>query len=361
METFLFILFIPIAIAFIAKRVFRHTITFKEMGLQVGISVVVISIVWFAGTASQTRDVEIWNGQVVKKQRVHDEYTESYQCNCRTVSCGKNCTTTQCSTCYRDHYTVDWSATTTIGNVTFQHLDRTSRSVYQSPDPQSYIRCVPGEPASLEKAFTNYVKAVPESLFHDNSRGDSELSKKVPAYPRVYGFYRIHRVLNVDSKVSPDVINRLNTELSNDLKTLGRSKQVNIIVILTEIDDPTYRYAVERKWLGGKKNDVVIFLGLDDNKITWTDVMTWAMNKGNELFHVTMRDGLMKIGDVTNPEVAPFIAKTITKLYDRPQMKDFEYLEDQIDPPTWVVMLCVILAIFGSAGLTYWFHKQDVA
>jgi len=61
----------------------------------------------------------------------------------------------------------------------------------------------------------------------------------------------------------------LNDSISGNLRTLGRKKQVNVIVVLTEIDDPSYKYSLEAKWLGGNKNDVIIVMGFDDHKITW--------------------------------------------------------------------------------------------
>lgn len=327
------------------------------MTVQIVLVSVLVTIVYTLGTYGQTSDVEIWNGFVESKERDHGHYLRSYSCNCRTVSCGKDCTTTKCDTCYEDRYTVTWSAETTVGNVRFDHKDSSWRSVYNSPDPSAYTRCVAGEPAAREHSYTNYVQAVPESLFHDDSAIET-YKEQVPEYPRVYDFYRINRIVG-DASGIPEA-KLLNDGLNNELKLLGSKKQVNIVVILTEIDDPSFRYAVEREWLGGEKNDVVIFLGVDGKKITWVDVMTWALNSGNELFHVTMRDGLYKIGHIDPEKMVPLISKTITDLYDRPQMADFEYLEDAIDPPTWVIILAVIIAIGGSIGLTFLFHHYEL-
>ena len=80
--------------------------------------VVIVSVVWVAGAYSTSYDTEIWNGQVIKKERVHNHYLQSYSCNCHSVSCGDGCSTTQCDTCYEDRYTVDWSASTTVGHIT---------------------------------------------------------------------------------------------------------------------------------------------------------------------------------------------------------------------------------------------------
>jgi len=362
MEGLLILLLFPLAWPFIAKRIWHTTINWQEMGLNIVIPSLLATMVWQLGTYGQTVDHEVWNGKIVSKARTHDSYVRSYSCNCYTTCSGsgsKRSCTEHCSTCYEDHYTVNWSAKSTVGKIQFKHLDRTSKSVYRSPDPTSYKKCTKGEPASLEKSYTNYVQAVPKSLFNDNSNVAEQFAGSIPTYPRVHSFYKINRVLNVGTKLSTEA-STMNAELSEALKTLGYTKQANIIVILTEIDDPTYRYAIENAWLGGKKNDVIIFIGVDGNKITWTDTMTWALNSGNELFHVKMRDGIKEIGVVDPSKLTPFISKTISAYYDRPQMKDYEYLADEISPPTWVIILALILAVGGSLGLTAFFHHNEI-
>lgn len=345
------------------KFVLRTTFNWKELA----VSVVVVSILVVAtiqlGKYGQTQDTEVWNSKITAKKRVQDYWEESYDCNCTTYSCGtskspRTCET--CQTCYRDHYTVDWFAKSPIGKFRFKYLDSGYKSVYKTPDPARYTKCKVGEPASKEFTYTNYVQAVPNSLFHDDSTIAEQYAGKIPGYPRVYDYYRINRVLNVDSKISAEEVKTLNTNLNQELTSLGATKQANIIVILTELDDPNYRYAVENKWQGGEKNDVVIFIGLDDHKITWVDVMTWALNSGNEMFHVTMRDGIIDMKDFDVATLTPFISKTITKLYDRPFMRDYEYLADEIDPPTWVIWLALFFAFGGSALLTFIFHKQEI-
>ena len=356
MEGLLLLLLFPLAWPFIAKRIWHTTVNWQEMGLNIIIPSILVVVVWQLGTYGQTTDHEVWNGQVVSKKRVHDTYEDPYDCFCTTDSKGN----TSCQTCYETRYTVTWKAKTTVGNVRFKHLDRSSRSVYNTPDPTSYKRCTVGEPASLEHRYTNYVQAVPQSLFNDNSKTAEQYAGKIPSYPRVHSFYKFNRVIDVGAKLSNEKMKALDEGLDEMLRTLGPSKQANIIMIVTGITDSTYRYAIENAWLGGKKNDIIIFVGVEGDKIIWTDVMTWALNSGNELFHVTMRDGLNELGTLDPTKVLPFIRTTVASKYDRPQMKDYEYLADEIDPPTWVIILAIIIAIGGSIGLTVLFHYKEV-
>lgn len=364
MNLLMLLLLFPVIWPFIAKRIWNHKITWTELGLNIFGVVLLVTITYSAGKYGQTVDHEVWNGQITAKERIHDTYEQSYDCNCVESCSGsgssRSCSTT-CSTCYETHYTVEWTADTTAGrNITFDSKDSTWRSVYKSPDPASYVKCKVGEPAALEHRYTNYVQAVPRSLFNDDSNIAEQFAGNVPAYPRVHSFYKINRVLDVGSGLPAAFISQLNTKISESLRLLGPSKQANIIVILTGIDDPTYRYAVENAWLGGEKNDVVFFIGVDkDNKVTWTDTMTWALNSGNELFHVKTRDALKTV-EMTPAAITETVSKLVAKHYDRPQMADYEYLADEIDPPTWALVLCLIFAFGGSIGLSILFQRTDV-
>ncbi len=329
----------------------RDTICWREMLLNIVIILVTVSGVWYAGKYHNMSDTEIWNGEITRKHRDHGSYVVSYPCNCRST--GK---TTTCSTCHQTHYTVDWDAESTAGHIDLDHADWTSAAVYLLPDPPQYKNCQPGQPASVEHDYTNYVKAVPESLFHLNP-ALNQYEKMVPAYPRVFNYYHINRVLSVGAKIDTVPLNEM---LNERLRPLGPKKQVNFVVILTEIDDPNYRLAVENAWLAGKKNDLIIYIGLDSEKITWADATVWIHNDGNEMTAVVVRDALNALGTYDAAKVADILSGVAMEQYKRPKMEHFEYLLDEIDPPLWVVILALLLSIGGSLGLTYYFHTHEV-
>lgn len=358
METLVLILAIPVIIGLIAKIFYNHTIKIQETAIQIFGVVIICLVLWAAGTMSKTADVEIRNGSIIEKTVKTGQYVESYDCRCRTRCSGsgdnRHCRRV-CDTCYRDHYTKTWSGNTTVGSFTFQHIDRLSKSAWREPDPQAYTDCKEGEPASLEFMYENYVKAVPESLFNTKLKEETYLA---PAYPRVHSHYKVNRVIATDEKVTVDT-NELNDLLNRSLIELGNKKQVNLVVVLTSINDPAYKFAVENQWLGGKKNDVVVFIGLMDNKLLWADVMTWANNSGNELFTVKTGDLLRKMVDYNPQEINKVLATSVETMYNRPEMKDYEYLKDAIQPPTWVIILMVIVGVVASLIITVIFHRNQ--
>ncbi len=102
METLLLLLAFPLAWPIIAKQIWGNEITLTEMSINIFGIIVIIGGLWFAGTHSATSDTEIWNGQIISKHRVEDEYIRTYDCNCYD-SCsgsGKNRSCTRvCLTC----------------------------------------------------------------------------------------------------------------------------------------------------------------------------------------------------------------------------------------------------------------------
>lgn len=363
METLLPIFLIPIIWAFIAKRILHKTINWQEMSITIGVACLIGAIVWGLGHIRADSDVELLNGQITAKKRVHDDYLESYSCNCHTTCSGtgqnRSCSES-CQTCYRRHYTVDWFAESTIGRIMFKSLDETDDDVYKEPDPNSYKRCIVGEPATKTHSYTNHVIAAPESLFHLKAK----IGKKslVPPYPVVFDFYRVNRVLYVGGSANQlpvNFIRTLNTNISNDLRALGKTKQVNVIFIATDNPDRSYRYEVENAWLGGKKNDVVVFYSAKAGELQWVDVMTWARNYKNELFQVKLRDALLDTQVLDADAISKTISTHITRYYDRPRMSEFKYLRDSIEPPMWVLVLAYVLVLSSCIGLTFFFHREN--
>jgi len=356
METFYLILLVPAVVALIARLAFKATITWLETAAQVVVVSLILTAVWFAGSWSQTHDTEIWNGQVTSKHRDHDSYVRSYSCNCTTDSDGN----TSCQTCYETHYTVDWYLKSTIGNIRIDYRDSTWRSVYNEPDPQDYKDAFAGEPCSAAYGYTNYIKAVPDSLFNMEAAEYAQFDSLIPQYPEVYGKYHVDHVITMGMG-SNIAIRDWNDYLAGKLRTLGPASQANVIIILVNTADQTYRHALETAWLGGKKNDVIVMAGVTNYpQIDWVDTITLGQNAGNSLMTVKIRDELTALGSIESGQaVIDVVTAKIAQHFDRKPMADFEYLKDDIQPATWVLVTAFILAFLLSAVLTVVFHIYD--
>jgi hypothetical protein len=323
--------------------------TNADIAIKVSISFVVgIAVVvglFYIGVVSKTDDVQILNGEVTSKERIHDTYTESYQCNCRTVYSGSGNNRTsreECDTCYRTHYTVDWGCKTTIGPVTISHEDSTNDNVYDLPDPPRYLIIQKGDPVSKSESYTNWIRAVPDSIFKPLQTAQvTKYAGKIPPYPeQIYDIYRIDRVFGVGISI-PD-IKEWNSKLSNALRTMGPVKQANAIVVLTSEPDAMYAEALRDSWVNGKKNDIVVVMGISsfDRPANWVKIL--ALTKEN-IFQVHLRDRLMDLPNITSDNVINTLQDETMKTFKRKRMKEFEYLKNEILPSTGFVLTMFIL------------------
>ena len=170
----LWILLVPVIWLIVAKVWLHTTFSWPEFATSLGIITILVVVTILGSKWGATSDTEIWNGQVTKKEVDDGWYQRSYDCNCTSYSCGTSKsprTCERCQTCYEDHYTRSYDGFSTVGNWTFDSIDTTSRmrrNTFGPPD--SYTKCKVGDPASREYTYDNYVQAVPESLFHDESK-----------------------------------------------------------------------------------------------------------------------------------------------------------------------------------------------
>lgn len=371
-QTLLWLLALPVILAlviFILRRNYEDAwvpcVAFAFIGL------LVTSGIFFISKGGQTSDVEIWNGKVVSKDRKHGTYEESYECNCRNVTStytetvystdSKGKTTSRqvtktktekiCDTCYRTHYTVKWTCTTTVGGFLIDSEDSLTRLVYNTPNPPRYTIIKEDDPVSRTHPYTNYIQAVPNSLFAPASADlKAKFASLLPKYPdHVYDIYHVDRFLTPGW--APADAKQWNADISMALREIGPAKQVNLIVVIAKTSDANYEYALRDYWEGVNKNDVVVLIGSTAYpKIDFVRIISWTKN---EIFKVELRDQIQAKG-VINRDIVQMSAAQISKNFERRHMREFEYLDGEIDPPQWIVFTILFL-IFGGAGALWWF------
>lgn len=363
MAIFVINLIVVILWAAAVHLIFKNKITFKEALLQAGLATI-ISIMVIGGIYYKDMgDFAVVNGQVTGKERVRVSCSHSYSCNCRQTCTGtgqnRSCHQT-CDTCYEHRYDVDWRVYTSVGNL---EIDRVNRQGTHEPPRWTMVKI--GEPASSTESYINYVKAAPKSLFAmDKLEGDTaKYGALIPKYPQVYDYYRINRVIQVGTAYPQ--AKELNDHLNMALRTLGASKQVNINVLFVNTTDTQYRYALERAWLGGKKNDVTVIIGMaPDKTFSWVDTMTFGKNSGNEMLAVLLRDRIKSVVSAQqfgNADIlANVLVTTITSDFHRKAMKDFEYLKEDYSPSDSAILWFIIIQLVVLTGTTIFFYHFEL-
>lgn len=350
---FLVLLGIPLLIA-VGGFVLSKGITWKEFLVQIGAQMAIAGICACVMYFGQTHDTEVWNGVVVDKKENTVSCSHSYQCNCRNECTGsgksRSCSNV-CDTCYEHFHDYDWDVYTSNSEViTIDRIDRQGVS-----QPPRWTATKMGEPTVVEHSYTNYIKAAPDSLFRHQGLVE-KYKGQIPTYPqRIYDYYREDRMV-LDGVSLPD-LPLWNADLSKINSEIGSAKQVNIIVVLTT-KPREFFYAVEESWIGGKKNDVIVMIGVDqDLKPVWSEVMAWAIDNA---LQVKIRGAVLDQAKLEHGTTLKLIQDNVFQNFKRKPMRDFEYLKASIVPSTtgWVVSL--ILGLLVAGGLTYFFHREDL-
>lgn len=356
MGTLGLLLLIPLVWPFVAKAIWSHEITLPQMGINLGVGVLVVLAGYYGSRYAQGYDIEIHNGRLTSKTSEHVSCEHSYSCNCREICTGsgkdRSCSTT-CDTCYEHSYDVDWKLKTEVGDIKVSRVDR--RGIFEPP---RFSRAQPGDPVSVAKSYQNYIKAAPDSLFSKATEQTlkAQFEGRLPAYPDdVHDLHYVNRVI-VQGVPVPDVA-RWNSDLQELLATLGPKKQVNAVLVMTNEVNPNFAEALRAAWLGGKKNDVVVVLGMPQYpEIAWTRVFSWT---DRELFKVELRDDLQELHTLDRAAVMATLRKHIERDFVRKSMKDFAYLQNEVEPPLWLVVLLALGSLGVSVGVSMYFARNS--
>jgi hypothetical protein len=368
--TLLWLLLVPVFLAAVVFMTVEHVMDIRVLsgkiwaaGLTFGACLAITLVTFSLLIGEQTADVEIWNGKTVSKQRVEGEYQRPYECMCRDEcrGIGQNRTCTRvCQTCYEQHYTVHWYCDTTLGRYTIHSVDETTRRVYDYPDPDRWVSIKPDEPVAKAMPYTNYIQAVPNSLFTPAAADlKAKFAHMLPKYPdSPYDIYRLDRFIPVGVPV-PE-IPQWNWDLGVMLNDLGPAKQVNVIIVVVNTADPNYEYALRDAWDNGNKNDVIVVMGMTQYpKIEWVRIITWSKS---EIFKVQLRDRLLDLGTIENrAQVLQTISSEISSTYVRRRMREFAYLKGEIDLPVWVTWTLVVgqcIVVLGTLGFLRWWGTR---
>jgi hypothetical protein len=219
-------------------------------------------------------------------------------------------------------------------------------------------------PSAKKHHYVNYIKASHSVLkVYGRMRG---YEKDLVTYPAVYeGFYGpfyMNRVIDKDSLIPQELNTWFNTELCYHNSYLGPKKEANIIVYFTS-RDRDFTYALHEAWCGGKKNDIVVLVGMDKYpKISWVEILSWTPHEG---FKIKLRDQLQKIGTVRDREM--FINTIVSQInapgesgFDRLHMSDMQYLMADISLPWWAYIVSSLIIVLLYAPLLIWFFKNDI-
>lgn len=364
MGTTILLFIIPlIAWIFIAKLIFKHEFTFTEMAAQVGITSIVLAILSFAGYSSLTYDEMIVNGVVTKlnpRQESCNMYWSDYQDNfctnqyTRTVRDGETCTTVNnkrsCTPKYKTQYrsVYPWErryfVESTVSNYEISRIDNQGANT-----PPRFSEIKLNDPVSTTVGYTNYIKGAASTLFNQKLDVVPQVQ-----YPQVYDYYHVDRVFYTDMQ-PPSYLKQWNTDL-NVLNSNIRKTGANVIINVTS-KDQAWAEGLAQAWNAHKINDVVVVIGVSGEKINWVDVRSWTSNKISD---INIRDEILNLNTIDKDKIDDIISNNITKYYKMQEMKDFEYLAADIDPPMWMLVIAGIILLIATPATTWFLSNNNL-
>lgn len=346
---FLALLSIPLMIV-LAAFFLSKEISVKELAIQLGAQVIVVIISVFVCYYANTTDTETWNGIVSSKRSDKVSCSHSYACNPHPCSCDSKGSCSTCyDTCYEHSYDIDWNIFTSNGEtITIERVD--NQGVIP---PNRWISVAIGEPTSVSHSYENYIKGSPGTLFRKTGQSE-QYSGLFPSYPQIYDYYKMDRLIADVGLVTESHL--WNRDLALINSRLGSRKQVNAMVLITKYPRDFF-FALEEQWIGGKKNDAILVIGVDsDLRPIWTEVMAWT---NNESFKVVLKDEVLNLPKIERESTLSVFEKNIVSLYERKPMQDFEYLKSSIVPTTAQWIVSILIGILIAVGLSWYFHMND--
>lgn len=356
MVLFLFLISGSLAWCLFVKLVLHKTVTWSEFAIQMFVAIVIAGMGVVITIPQPSYDVEILNGKVLEKYSEKVSCSHSYDCNPRRVCSGsgkdRSCRTVY-DTCYEHFWDRSWRVKTSFDTHTVSRVDRRGLT-----EPEKWTAVKVGEPASDSSMYRSFVREVPE---HFMSHITAEMimkdyEGKIPTYPsKIYGMYKIDRLVQAGIKV-PDA-QAWNERTSEFLKERGAAKKVNLVTVFTNEKDQRFSQAIEAAWMGGKKNDVITIIGVEEwPKISWVRVLSWTES---EYFKVATRDKLYAMENVDIDKYFTIMGESIDKDYTYSSMRRFEHLSNDRAPPLWAIVTAIILTVLANLVTTYIMHKNE--
>lgn len=349
----------------VMKFIFKHDITMKEFFIHCGATIAVIGImmaITYASMYASMADNEILNGKVLSKSREVEICTQyssckhyhwREKCNYYTDSKGKRQKSCESYKVFDYSYEVDWYVKTTVDSHEIERVNRQGTSI---PPRWEIVKI--GDPASTTHMYINYLLGNEDSLFYQEQYKKDfteEYKKTLPDYPKIYDYYRINHVINltkIDSTGFNDYIN-------NVLRDMGASQQVNLIIVMYQYENKKFVEGITAKWRGGKKNDVIMFFGLDGTGIV-RNFSSTSFGKGmkNEYLHSKLR--MTALTENISLDLVQKTVYDVQQNFKRLPNAEFEYLKYKLEPSRWVVILCSLLALGISIGIGMYMRKLDL-
>lgn len=358
---------IPVAVGAVLWVKDRE-VTWWEWLAGSGLALVVSVIFHLISFYAVTGDTETWSGRVLSAVH-HPWWKERYtETETYTTGSGKNQQThVRTVTKHRDH-PEHWTCRSTLGEIGEGLLGFGGISKSRFLEISKAFEC---PPVKTYDSKIGLCAGDPHIYVVSNKSGalvpvttSKSWTNRVQASPSVFSFVKVPdgvEVYDYPENPSPWVSGRLLGsakcagiyEWDQMNSRLGPTKRVNVILVAFRPDaDATLGQYQEAKWLGGKKNDLVItYAGGPGQTPKWVYTFGWTEQE-------TVKRNLDAIVGRTaiDRDVIPLIEDEVRASYVIKDWSKFDYLG--IEPPGWSYPVFILVMAAAQAGFYFFAHSN---
>ena len=367
-------LLIPIIVAFVLYKFFRHETVWWEFTLPVLASIIFTFSAKALIEYSQVQSKEYW-GSFIQRIEYYEDWDEWITQTCTRSCCcdadGNNCSTETYDCSYCLYHPPVWQIVTTTdetvsisegeynrlkgiySNETFSELSRD----YYTDDGDEYscawqndsLRAIP---VTTLHYYENRVKVADQSVFHFREVDTADIRRfNLKEYPNIVNGYEMDALIGDNS---PDAkTNNKKFKYLNAL--LGHKKEVRILVLLFQNQSVEAGLYQEWHWSGANMNEFVVTIGIDkERNVKWCHPFSWtrAEQLKADVKYFVQNQKKLDLG-----ALAGFMGKEVDRQFQRRDFAEFDYLT--IEPPTWTVVLTYFLTICLNLGISLWIIRNE--
>ena len=201
--------------------------------------------------------------------------------------------------------------------------------------------------------YVNKIKASDLSIFHITVVSEEEVDS--------LGLYRYPKVS--DGLEYPTILSRtgiprnIQQEYQRLNAKFGKSNQLRLWILVYQNQPELIAEYQRNYWVNGNKNELVVCVGVDNSgNIEWTQAFSWAISQDLVVdAKVALRDMEVLNGN-TFDKYYEWLDGNLGRFVRR-EFAEFDYIK--VEPPTWAIVMIVIIAIVFSLGTNFYAISND--
>lgn len=351
------VLIIPFIFSILGLLFFKHKITRLELLIPIITSIILISSFKACSTSSNIKDYEYWGGKILSANYIEkwNEYIKkecSYTCCCDDE--GDNCDTNYYDCSYVKNHPEEWyiiDENSEYHNITKSEYYRLvnlfnnenfidMKRDFHTIDGDKYTSYWDKRYETIEnittiRKYKNKVQAT-KNLFHYEDLAPDDIND-LYEYPPIENLKQEH-LLGYEHKLASKELERING-------LIAKNKEIKIFVLVYDNPDRNISYKQETFWKGGNKNEFVLTLGVQNNIIVWSRVISWTENQYSKILieDLFMDNTDMGCLDTTVKNMIPILNKD----FKRKKFTDFDYLKIPMSNTQiiWLYIIAIVINI----------------